>query len=102
MFAEQAEGAQGLVSERTEMFSVWGRCCTRSWRVGRSIWLTRWNEVLESARGGRMPPPMRPGAFRYRTHFCQIVRKALASIRGIATRACSNSSARSKGSLQGE
>jgi len=101
MSPEQAEGAQGLVSERTDVFGL--GAVLYAILAGRPLYLAdSMDEVLEQARGGGCPPcPMRPGAFRYPHASARSRARPWPSIRGIATRACSNSSARSKGSCRG-
>ena len=102
MAPEQANGAEGLVSERTDVFGL--GAVLYSILAGRPLYLGESvDDVLEQARGGQMPSL--PDAHRgvpLPARICQITRKALATDPGIATRACSTSSVRSKDSCKEE
>ena len=79
MAPEQANGAQGLVSERTDVFGL--GAVLYSILAGRPLYLGESvDDVLEKARGGQMPSL--PDAHRgvpLPERMCQITRKALAT-----------------------
>jgi serine/threonine-protein kinase len=78
MSPEQAEGAQGLVSERTDVFGL--GAVLYAILAGRPLYLAdSMDEVLEQARGGRMPSlPDAPRGVPLFPRICKITRKALA------------------------
>jgi serine/threonine-protein kinase len=78
MSPEQAEGAQGLVSERTDVFGL--GAVLYAILAGRPLYLAdSMDEVLEQARGGQMPSlPDAPRGVPLSARICQITRKALA------------------------
>ena len=78
MLPEQAEGAQGLVSERTDVFGL--GAVLYAILAGRPLYLAdSMDEVLEQARGGRMPSlPDAPRGVPLFPRICKITRKALA------------------------
>ena len=102
MAPEQANGAEGLVSERTDVFGL--GAVLYSILAGRPLYLGESvDDVLEQARGGQMPslPDAHRGVRCLRA--CARSRARLwPPILGIATRACSTSSVRSRGSCKGE
>ncbi len=78
MSPEQAQGADGLVSERTDVFGL--GAVLYAILAGRPLYLAdSIDEVLEQARVGRMPHlPEAPRGVPLPARICQITRKALA------------------------
>ena len=78
MSPEQAKGADGLVSERTDVFGL--GAVLYAILAGRPLYLAdSMDEVLEQARGGQPPSlPDAPRGVPLPTRICQIARKALA------------------------
>jgi Serine/threonine protein kinase len=78
MSPEQAKGADGLVSERTDIFGL--GAVLYAILAGRPLYLAdSMDEVLEQARGGQPPSlPDAPRGVPHPARICQIARKALA------------------------
>ncbi|HJX66552.1 MAG TPA: protein kinase [Polyangia bacterium] len=78
MSPEQAKGAEGLVSERTDVFGL--GAVLYAILAGRPLYLAdSMDEVLEQAREGQMPSlPDGPRGAPLPARICQITRKALA------------------------
>ena len=78
MSPEQAKGADGLVSERTDIFGL--GAVLYAILAGRPLYLAdSMDQVLEQARGGLMPGlPDAPRGVPLPERICQIARKALA------------------------
>ena len=78
MSPEQAQGAESLVSERTDVFGL--GAVLYAILAGRPLYLAdSMDEVLEQARGGQMPSlPDAPRGVPLPEPICQITRKALA------------------------
>jgi eukaryotic-like serine/threonine-protein kinase len=79
MSPEQAQGADSLLSERTDVFGL--GAVLYAILAGRPLYLGEsMDEVLEQARGGQMPSlPDAPRGVPLPAPMCQIVRKALAA-----------------------
>jgi serine/threonine-protein kinase len=78
MSPEQAKGAEGQVSERTDVFGL--GAVLYAILAGRPLYMAdSMDDVLEQARGGKVPGlPDAPGGVPLPARICQITRKALA------------------------